>query len=73
MEDLDGDFPSQQGVLAQINVGHPAAGQVRREVITLGKGVREVHGEPALILGEGRSTNPYPAGPPTKVIGSAIR
>jgi hypothetical protein len=52
VEDLDRHSPAEQGVLAQIDVCHSPAGQVRREVIALGKGVREVHGELRTIVGE---------------------
>ena len=73
VEDLDGHFPAKQGVLAQIDVGHPAAGQVRREVITLGEGVRKVHGEPTAILGEGRLHQPPPGGATPVSSGSTTR
>ncbi len=72
VQHLDRHFATKEGVLAEIHVGHPAAGQVRREVITLGKGVRKVHGEPAQILGEAPLHSPSTSFDPHRVISSAI-
>ena len=72
VEDLDRHLPTKQGVLAQIDVGHPAAGQMRREVITLGKGVGKVHGEPTEILGDGSLHSPAPPTGRPGFISSAI-
>jgi hypothetical protein len=57
MQDLDRHFATEEGVLAQIDVGHPSSRQVRREVITIGERVREVHGELQEILEIIGSTN----------------
>lgn len=50
VEHLDCHLAAKQGVLAEIDIGHTASSQVRREVITVSKGVWVVHRELGQIL-----------------------